>query len=104
MGLRHMTGDALVFDGWVQDLAAVTAATRDYLIGQGNQAWDVDTALRNAGYGRGWWSDTYGGFTHDCADHLPEDTTAQTCYPDSVPVTTVAGLPPALLARTGEDF
>jgi hypothetical protein len=87
---------SLVMETLYDTVPDAREAARTFLVGIGNSVWDVDVALESATIDRGWWSATYGGFTHDCSQHPPEDSSPATCFPDTVPVTVVSGLPPDL--------
>jgi hypothetical protein len=90
--------DGLLFDGWDTPLVDLQAEVRVYLLDQLGDEWVVDEAMPRVRLERASWSDMYGdgagGFVHDCADHLPEETSPETCMPDARHVVIAAGLPP----------
>lgn len=91
--------DGLLFDGWDTPLPDLRAEARAYLLDHlDGDEWTVDEAMERVRFLRASWSDMYGGgaggFVHDCADHLPEETSPETCMPDARHVVIATGLPP----------
>ena len=65
------------------------AAVRARLLAQGVSEWRIEEIMPGVRINPAWWSPTYGGFTHDCSLHLPEE--AGPYCADSRPVLAIDG-------------
>jgi hypothetical protein len=84
--------ETLILDATYPSIAEATVDAKAFLAAYPDTStWDVDTAMAAARWDRGWWSDLYNGFTHDCSLHLPEESSPETCFADRREVTCVNG-------------
>jgi hypothetical protein len=98
--LTARPGGALTTPGHDHDRASLRAAALDSLLALGMDRFDAEARVERATLDRGWFSDAYNGFTHDCAAHASlsiVDPGGVVTYPgpwcaDSYAVTVVANL------------
>jgi len=83
----------LITDELFDSVALAKTFAEAYLVSAGYSAWDADQITSRASYDRGWWSESYHGFAHDCSAHSPEEGSTVTCFSDTIQVTTIGGLP-----------
>lgn len=81
----------LTVDGHSVRPADIRAALEPFLAAAGLDAWDAADAAGRARVERGWWSEAYQGFTHDCSLHGA--SVGSPWCADTRPVIVVAGLP-----------
>lgn len=88
----RIPGGALLVEGWPQtQKRELRAEVEQWLIDtEGLDPFDAETRVENLWIGRTWWSDTYNGQTHDCAEHGSADR-GPGCFEDSRRVTVVSG-------------
>jgi hypothetical protein len=91
--MSRLENGTVILDAVYPAVAEAADATRAYLLSRpGADEWKVGVAMAGpVAYDRAWWSDTYNGFTHDCALHTPEESSPETCYPDRRQVTIANG-------------
>ena len=91
--MRLIDGHGVILDAEPASRADALSAARTHLTKLGVHPLGADEALARARVEMVWWSDT-AGFVHDCAQHLAEEATKQTCPSDRRRVAMVLGLAP----------
>jgi hypothetical protein len=81
---------AVLVDGWDRGPRDLRADLETWLVSTGEcDAFDAEVRAGRAIIGRTWWSDTYNGQTHSCAEHQPNER-GRACFDDARPVTILA--------------
>lgn len=83
---------------------AISNEFQRFLAMRGMDQWSAEDAIRNMHIEKVWWSNIYGGLTHNCEEHVQSGVprNADFCYPDAKEEIVILDAPlPAIEAVRG---